>query len=80
MWDNGGMWVLASQKGRSLVGSWEAYNCLGQTERRKRRQRKDRNESKGWVDQRRGDKEIKRKSYRKKLKNERSSVFIELGG
>lgn len=35
-WDKGEKGVLASEKERPLVRSWEAYNCLGQTEKQKK--------------------------------------------
>lgn len=52
--DRGRGTFLISKRKRPLVGSWKAYNCFGQTERRNKRQK----------GKRRSDKEIKREKER----------------
>lgn len=59
---------MISKRKRPLVGSWKAYNCFSQTEKRNERQK----------GKRRSDKEIKREKERNSREKGRSSVFIEL--
>lgn len=53
-WDEGGGGRFISKRKRPLVGSWKAYNCFSQTEKRNKRQK----------GKRRSDKEIKREKER----------------